>query len=86
VSVLDDPALYALDQSGMFEHIKDVGQEFIRAWATTENMENPARKGTVDNVIIAGVGGSGSLPACSAMRDSRPTASRCLVTLSSTSF
>ena len=55
---LDDPAIYSLDASGMFEHISVLGRELIRAWEASASLEVPTVPVTLNGVVVAGVGGS----------------------------
>ncbi len=55
---LDDPAIYSLDASGMFEHIALLGAELVRAWDASAGMVVPAPPQPLNGVVVAGVGGS----------------------------
>lgn len=56
--ILDDPATYALDRSGMFTHIAHVGDELERAWVASAGFGQSRTTGTPRAVVIAGIGGS----------------------------
>ncbi len=55
---LDDPAVLALDASGMFTHIRNVGGEFLRAWDAASSLRPPAGAERAEQIVICGVGGS----------------------------
>jgi glucose/mannose-6-phosphate isomerase len=57
-SILDDPATYALDREGMFEHIRSLGSQFVAAWEASHQVSLPAQLGRATAVVIAGIGGS----------------------------
>ncbi len=58
MSLLDDPALLALDASDMFGRIRDLGTELARAWDETAEMEIPPSAADATCIVIAGMGGS----------------------------
>ncbi|MFN0148133.1 MAG: SIS domain-containing protein [Dehalococcoidia bacterium] len=58
MTALDDPGTYALDRSGMFDHIRNVGREFLRAYAESAALVPPPGAVHATNLVIAGVGGS----------------------------
>jgi glucose/mannose-6-phosphate isomerase len=55
---LDDPSLLALDASGMFAHIRELGTELIRAWESSEELELSDKARRPNAVVVAGMGGS----------------------------
>jgi glucose/mannose-6-phosphate isomerase len=59
VTKLDDPALLALDRSGMLGHISSSGRELLAAYRSAA-ISLEAGRPAPSNVVIAGVGGSAS--------------------------
>ncbi len=58
MNTLDDPALLALDASGMLDHIAGLGAEFVNAWKSAAPLATQVDTAAVRNVVIAGMGGS----------------------------
>lgn len=57
MTLLDDPASYAVDRSGMWRHIAEFGPQLTAAWRASAELELPIRR-TPDHLVIAGTGGS----------------------------
>jgi glucose/mannose-6-phosphate isomerase len=55
--ILDDPATYALDRSGMFTHIANVGAGLERAWRASASFGSGIERAP-RAVVVAGIGGS----------------------------
>lgn len=55
--ILDDPLTYALDRSGMFKHIANVGDELERAWEASEPL-NAVASFNPRATVVLGIGGS----------------------------
>lgn len=55
---LDDPTALALDASGMFERIAEMGSQFELAWARAAGMALPGAPAELNGVVIGGMGGS----------------------------
>lgn len=58
MNTLDDPALLALDASGMLDQITGLGAEFVSAWESAAPFATQINTAAVRNVVIAGMGGS----------------------------
>ena len=58
MNTLDDPALLALDASGMLDQIGGLGAEFVSAWRSAAPLATQIKTAAVRNVVIAGMGGS----------------------------
>jgi glucose/mannose-6-phosphate isomerase len=58
VPSLDEPSSLALDASGMFERIAELGTQLELAWAATAGMQMPPRPAQLNGVVIGGMGGS----------------------------
>ncbi len=57
MTLLDDPASYAADRSGMWRHLAAFGEQFVAAWRSSAELQLPARR-LPDHLVIAGTGGS----------------------------
>jgi glucose/mannose-6-phosphate isomerase len=58
VNGLDTADVLALDRSGMFDHIRDVGHQLALAWEASEELVLPAGAEDAVEIVVAGVGGS----------------------------
>jgi glucose/mannose-6-phosphate isomerase len=57
-SDLDDATAYELDRDGMFEHIRNVGDQLIGAWERSATVSLPPLSDGISAVVVAGIGGS----------------------------
>ncbi|MCC7364574.1 MAG: bifunctional phosphoglucose/phosphomannose isomerase [Dehalococcoidia bacterium] len=55
---LDDPKALEIDNAGMFARVRELGTELIRAWELSEELVLPPGASDVNNVVVAGMGGS----------------------------
>lgn len=58
MTVLDDPKTLALDGGDMFGRIRELGDELVRAWDLSDEIELPAAAERAQSVVVAGMGGS----------------------------